>query len=73
MVFNYEWDLIECKMWNWRLKFLSKCPCSWFGLLGLFFSVSYPNETHFLIGIHSMQGWTVTARHGVIRKEVQKD
>ena len=28
-------------------KFLSKCPCSWFGLLGLFFPASCPNETHF--------------------------
>ena len=28
-------------------KFLSKCPCSWFGLLGLFFTASCPNETHY--------------------------
>ena len=26
----------------------------------------------FLIGIHSMQGWTATTRHGVITKEAQK-
>ena len=26
----------------------------------------------FLIGIHSMQGWTATMRHRVTRKEVQK-
>ena len=26
-------------------KFLSKCPCSWFGLLGLFFPAGCPNET----------------------------
>ena len=26
----------------------------------------------FLIGIHSMQGWTATTRHGVTRKEAQK-
>ena len=27
----------------------------------------------FLIGIHSMQGWTATTRHGVTKKEAQKD
>ena len=26
----------------------------------------------FLIGIHSMQGWTATTRHGVTRKEAEK-
>ena len=26
----------------------------------------------FLIGIHSMQGWAATTRHGVTRKEAQK-
>ena len=26
----------------------------------------------FLIGIHSMQGWTPTTRHGVTRKTAQK-
>ena len=26
----------------------------------------------FLIGIHPMQGWTATTRHGVTRKEAQK-
>ena len=26
----------------------------------------------FLIGIHSIQGWTATMRHGVTRKEAQK-
>ena len=26
----------------------------------------------FLIGIHSMQGWTVTMRHGVVRKRSTK-
>ena len=26
----------------------------------------------FLIGIHSMQGWTATTTHGVTRKEAQK-
>ena len=26
----------------------------------------------FLIGIHSMQGWTATTRHGVTRKKAQK-
>ena len=26
----------------------------------------------FLIGIHSMQGWTATTSHGVTRKEAQK-
>ena len=26
----------------------------------------------FLIGIHSMQGWTTTARYGVTRKEAEK-
>ena len=31
-------------------------------------------KTFFLIGIHSMQGWTATTRHGVARKEkTQKD
>ena len=47
MTFRYEWDLIKCKMWNWMLKFLSKCPYSWFDILGLFFPASCPNETHF--------------------------
>ena len=27
----------------------------------------------FLIGIHSMQGWKVTTRHGVARKRTKKD
>ena len=54
-------------------KFLSKCPCSRFGLLGLFFPASCPNETHFfLIGIHFIHGWTATARHGVARKRSTK-
>ena len=26
----------------------------------------------FLIGVHSMQGWTATTRHGITRKEAQK-
>ena len=26
----------------------------------------------FLIGIHFMQGWTATTRHGVTKKEAQK-
>ena len=26
----------------------------------------------FLIGIHPLQGWTATTRHGVTRKEAQK-
>ena len=26
----------------------------------------------FLTGIHSMQGWTATTRHGFTRKEAQK-
>ena len=26
----------------------------------------------FLTGIHSMQGWTATSRHGVTKKEAQK-
>ena len=29
-------------------------------------------KSFFLIGIHSMQGSTATARHGVTRKEAQK-
>ena len=54
-------------------KFLSKCPCSLFGLLGLFFPADFPNETHFLkIGIHSIQDWTTTSRHGVARKRSTK-
>ena len=28
---------------------------------------------YFKVGIHSMQGWTATTRHGVTRKETQKD
>ena len=27
---------------------------------------------YFLIGIHSMQGWTANTRHGVTRKEADK-
>ena len=70
MVFRCEWDLIECKMRNLRLKFLSKSPSSWFGLLELFFPASCPNETHFfLIGIHSTQGWTATVMDGVNEKK----
>ena len=26
----------------------------------------------FLIGVHTMQGWTATTKHGVTRKEAQK-
>ena len=48
MVFRYEWDLIECKMWNSRLYFLSKCLFPWFRVLGPFFSASCPNETNTL-------------------------
>ena len=29
-------------------------------------------SSFFLIGVHSMQGWTATTRHGVTRKEAQK-
>ena len=29
-------------------------------------------EDIFLIGIHSMQGWTATTRHGVTRKRFAK-
>ena len=36
---------------------------SWLSIIELIF---------FLIGIHSMQGWTTTTRHGVTRKEAQK-
>ena len=69
MVYRYEWDLIECKMWNWRLKFISEYLFSWFSVLWLFFPASFRNDTHlFLIGIHSMPGWAATARHGVTIK-----
>ena len=27
----------------------------------------------FLVGIHSIEGWTATRRHGVTKKEAQKD
>ena len=27
----------------------------------------------FLIAIHSIQGWTATKKHGVTKKEAQKD
>ena len=47
MVFRYERDLIEFKMKNRTLKFLLKCPCSWFGLLGLFSPARCSNKTHF--------------------------
>ena len=54
-------------------KFLSKCSCSWFGLLRLFFPCKLPEwNTFFLIGIHSMHGWTSTARNGVARKRSTK-
>ena len=33
----------------------------------------YKNNTFFLIGIHSMQGWTTSTKHGVTREEAQKD
>ena len=32
----------------------------------------HPSIFFFFIGIHSMQGGTATARHGVTRKEAQK-
>ena len=32
----------------------------------------YLNTNFFLIGIHSMQGWTATTRHGVTRKRSKK-
>ena len=68
MVFKYEWDLVECKMWNWRLKLLSKCPCSWLGILDSF-SMQVALMKHiFLIGFDSMQHWTATAR---IRKRLK--
>ena len=71
MVFRYEWDLIECIMWNWWFK----CPCSRFSVFRSFFPASCPKEAYFLkkIGIHSMQGWTATARYGITKKEAQKD
>ena len=33
---------------------------------------NYPCRYFFLIGIHPMQGWTATTRHGVTRKKAQK-
>ena len=38
------------------------------------FQISWCHQIFFffLIGIHSMQGWTATTRHGVTRKEAQK-
>ena len=39
-------------------------------------NISVVRRHHFdflLIGIHSMQGWTASTRHGVTRKEAQKD
>ena len=36
----------------------------WVEICGSFF---------FLIGIHSMQGWAATMRHGLQEKEAQKD
>ena len=32
-----------------------------------------PLVSYFLIGIHSMQGWTATTKHGVKEKEAQRD
>ena len=44
--------------------------------ISLFFiivnNIKWICNSFFLIGIHSMQGWTAT-RHGVTRKEAQKD
>ena len=72
MVFRYEWDLIESRMWNW---WFTECPCSRFGVLGSFFPASCPKEAYFFkkIGTHSMQGWTATASYGIAKKEAQKD
>ena len=42
---------------------LLSIPCSVFSLCLFFF---------FLIGIHSMQGWTTTTRHGVTKKRSTK-
>ena len=52
--------------------YLSKYPCSWFGLLGPF-SLQISLVKHiFSIDIHSMQGWTATGNHGVTKKRSTK-
>ena len=53
----------------------SLSPC--FSLMYAFlYSKPFWNNWFFLIGIHSMQGWTATKRHGITRlqeKNAQKD
>ena len=45
---------------------------SWFFFSACIFVFSAISNFFFLIGIHSMQGWTATMRHGVTRKKAQK-
>ena len=72
MDFRYGGHLIECKTWNWRLMFLSKCASSWFG--ESVFPESCPNETPFFkLGFKKKIG-IATAKHRVKKKkEAQKD
>ena len=54
------------------------CLTRWFGLARINISRTLIQKWlllllfFFLIGIHPMQGWTATTRHGVTRKEAQK-
>ena len=56
----------------WRLETSSR-PLFDFNKVTIYQYLSiFSNFFFFLIGIHSMQGWTATTRHGVTRKEAEK-
>ena len=55
-------------------KYSSKSPpLAWEAMHNKVYNQSLNlRQVFFLIGIHSMQGWTATTRHGVTGKEAQK-
>ena len=62
------------KWWGGRIRQLIKTTtsCFYWSVCKCGSSVSISRKKNFLIEIHSMQGWTDTARHGVTKKRSTK-
>ena len=68
-----------CTQWSLvNVNIISFCQWKFSSVFGNRFmenikvNMKYTRIFFFLIGIHSIQGWTATTTHGVTRKETQK-
>ena len=66
--YKVSYSVILC-YYYFKTKTTLRVPCEKSKMVSFDFSKM---KNFFLNGIHSMQGWTATTRHGVTRKETRK-